>query len=126
VRRNDIQENTMKKALQVTLDVREPSTVELTTDDKVQLDRLSASQRGYLGERHGSLLGPGVVKLSLEPGFYFFRTLSDANLKVVRGGVTVHANGTGSKDPPPPPPLEPTQLTRGDEPSGETPRLTIS
>src|ERR1041385_8203490 len=108
----------MKKPLQVTLDVREQSTVELRGEDKVQLDRLSASPRGTQAERHGNLLGPGVAKLSLEPGFYFFKTLSDANLKVIRGGVDVHATRNSLKDPipPPPPPLAPVAPGgRGDE-----------
>jgi hypothetical protein len=117
-----------RKPLQVTLDVREPSVVELSVGEKVQLDRLSASQRGTLAERHGQLLGPGVAKLSLEPGCYFFKTLSDSNLKVVRGGVDVHATSHNLKDPPPPPPPPFAPLApsgRGDEPPGETPRLTI-
>jgi hypothetical protein len=119
-----------KKALQVTLDVRETSAIELAVGDTVQLDRLSSSSRGTFAERHGQLLGPGVAKLSLEPGFYSFKTLSDANLKVVRGGVTAHANPRIGKDPPPPPPIAPAPVPspddRGDTPSGETPRLTIS
>jgi hypothetical protein len=118
-----------KKPLQVTLDVREHSTVELTVGDKVQLDRLSASARGTRHERHGNLFGPGVTKLSLEPGFYFFKTLSDANLKLIRGGVDVQATDSALKDPPPPPPppFAPVPAAgRGDEPSGETPQLTIT
>ena len=111
-----------KKALQVTLEVREPSAVELTVGDKVQLDRLSASQRGYVAERHGKLLDRGLAKLSLEPGLYSFRTLSNANLKVVRGGVFAHVAEFDSKTLPPPP-VAPE--LRGDEPSGDAPRLTI-
>ena len=111
-----------KKALQVTLEVREPSTVELTVGEKVQLDRLSESPRGYVAERHDKLLDRGLTRLSLEPGLYFFRTLSNANLEVVRGGVTARAAGDGGKDLPPPP-LVPG--ARGDEPAGDVPTFTI-
>ena len=120
-----------KKPLQVTLAVREPSIVELTVGDKVQLDRLSPTNRGYVPERHGALLDRGTATLALEPGFYFFKTLSDAGLRVVRGGVDTSA-GTNNKDdtfpdqtatdPSGTPPAPPA---RGDEAEGEMPSLTI-
>jgi hypothetical protein len=119
-----------KRALQVSLDVREPSVVELTVGEKVQLDRLTPSAHGYVAERHGRLLEPGVAMLSLEPGFYFFKTLSDANLKVVCGGVSTGAS-TNDKDdwPDPPavatPPPPPLPRSGGDDAFGETPRFTV-
>jgi len=112
-----------KKALQVTLDVGEPSVVELTLGERVQLDRLSAPHGRCLAERHGNLLAPGIATIALEPGLYFFKTLSDANLKIVRGAVSVTA-GTGGKQVPPPPASSPD--TRGDELSGEAARLSIT
>ena len=117
-----------KQALRVSLEVSEPSVVELSVAEKVQLDRVSSTASGPVAERHGELLGPGVATLSLEPGAYFFKTLSDAHLEVVRGGVTAHPMGTGSKDPPPPPPPLAVPVapdTRGDELAGETPLFTI-
>jgi hypothetical protein len=114
-----------KNPLLVTLHVREPSTVELTVGDNVQLDRLVRSPRGYLPERHGRLLAPGATTLPLAEGFYVFRTLSDAHLKVIHGGVGV-AEMQDNKDgyPQQPPPLAPgdappTPSGRGDEPVGE-------
>ena len=114
-----------RKPLQVSLHAREPSVVELTVGDRVQLDRLTPSPHGYVAERHGHLLGPGVTAVALPPGHYFFKTLSDANLRVVTGGVaagvTAHDKDGGPIDqtalPPPP--------TKGDEAPGELPRLTI-
>ena len=117
-----------RQALQVTLDVREPSLVALTVGDRVQVDRLTPSPRGYLAERHGSLLGPGVARLTLEPGFYFFKTLSAANLKVVRGGVEATVNsGTkgGYPDPPTTAPLPPESGGGGGEAPGEAPDFTV-
>jgi hypothetical protein len=119
-----------KRTLQVTLHAREPSTVELTVGERVQFDRLVPVQRGYVAERHGPLLRPGVTTLELDPGFYAFRTLSDANLQVVRGGVAASA-GTGGKEIPPPPVTAPddeqppTLERRGDELPGELPALTV-
>jgi hypothetical protein len=119
-----------KKALQVGLDVREPSVVELTVEEKVQLDRLAPSHHGYVAERHGALLEPGVAMLSLAPGFYFFKTLSDARLKVVRGGVNTTASTNNDKKPWPDPGSTPTTPPpvpggSGDDAPGEAPRFTI-
>ncbi len=119
-----------KKALGVTLQVHEPSTVELTVGDKVQLDRLVARGhgQGHVAERCGDLLVPGTTTLVLDQGFYFFKTLSDANLKVVRGGVEATTSGKGGKDLPPP--LQngdpPQPEARGDDVAGEAPSLTVA
>lgn len=115
----------MKKALKVTLTVREPSVVELTTGEKVRLDRLVPTTQGHVAERCGELLQPGVTRLSLDHGLYFFKTLSDAHLNVVCGGVdtTVHTNTkTGWPDPPSGPP---TATDAGDDPPGDAPRFTV-
>src|SRR5262245_25170770 len=92
-----------KKALQVTFDVREPSVVELTVGDQVQLDRLTPSSRGYVAQRHGALLGRGMATLALDPGLYFFKTLADANFKVIRGGVNTSVTTNNKGDWPDPP-----------------------
>lgn len=111
-----------KKPLRISLLAREPSVVDLTVGDRVQLDRLTPSPRGYLAERHGRLLDPGVTRLALPAGHYFFKTLSDAHLRVVTGGV---AAGIVSheKDPWPQPPPAPN--VAGDEPAGDPPRFTV-
>lgn len=72
--------------VRVSLHVREPSVVELTVGDSVQLDRLTPSRHGYVAERCDGLL-PGMTTLALAPGYYFFHTPSEASLKVLRGGV---------------------------------------
>jgi hypothetical protein len=115
----------MKKTpLRVSLHAREPSVVELTVGDRCQLDRLTLSQRGYLAERHGRLLDPGVNTVALPVGHYFFKTLSNTHLRVVSGGIAagIAASGTKTAWPPPPVPVPPDA---GDEQPGELPNLTI-
>jgi len=112
-----------KKALQVMLDVREPSIIELTVGERVQLDRVLPLHPGYVAERHGDLLERGVATLSLDPGTYYFKTLSDANLKVIRGGVDTSAS-TNEKSPWPDPSGRPLGGA-GDEPEGSCPTLTL-
>ena len=121
----------MKRPLQVTLQVREPSKVELTVGEKVQLDRLVTTPSGPVAERAGALLQPGPTTVALDPGFYFFKTLTDAHLRVVTGGVESRVSAVG-KDPPPPPPPGPAvpSLTapaaKGDELPGELPAFTVA
>ena len=119
-----------RKPLHVSLHAREPSVVEVTVGDRVQLDRLTPSPYGYLAERLGRLLEPGITSVALEPGYYFFKTLSDANLRVVTGGVAAGiALGTKSGWPDPPAnggaPSLPAPGGEGDEVPGEPPSLTI-
>jgi hypothetical protein len=38
--------------------------------------------RGAVAERHGKLLEVGTTTLTLAPGQFFFKTMSDANLRV--------------------------------------------
>jgi len=111
-----------KKALHVTLNVREPSTVDLTVAERVQLDRLVPSGGGYAAERRGGILQPGVTTVALEPGRYFFKTPSDAHLKVVCGGVDTSA-GSRDKDGWPDPDL--TAASKGDDPAGDVPMLSV-
>jgi len=111
--------------LQVVLDVKEPSVIALTIGDKVQIDRLSTSHGRHVAERHGTLLDPGVATLSLEPGLYSFKTLTDAHLEVVRGGVLASVpTARDPKNPWPPPLVEPPQ--RGDDLPGDLPTLTVA
>ena len=115
-----------KKPLRVSLHARESSVVELTVRDCVQLDRLIPSQHGYLAERHGRLLDPGVNTVALPPGHYYFKTLSDANLRVVTGGVSAGITAHDKGDFPDASPTNlPTPDGKGDEVPGELPSLTI-
>jgi len=110
-----------KKALHVTLNVREPSTVDLTVAERVQLDRLVPSGGVYVAQRHSGLLQPGLTTVALEPGRYFFKTLSDAHLKIVCGGLDIASRNDG-KDVPP----EPRFIaSKGDERPGAVPMLTV-
>jgi hypothetical protein len=115
----------MKRTLQVSLHAREPSVVELTVAERVQLDRLHPSTQGYLAERHGSLLEPGMTTLTLAEGHYFFKTLSDVHLKVVRGGVDTSTGTNNKSDVPTLPAKADDPAAKGDEPSGEPPSLTL-
>jgi hypothetical protein len=123
-----------KKPLRVRLCATQPGVVEITVGDRAQLDQLVAAPHGTIARRHGELLRPGKTQVSLDAGNYMFRTLSDAHLRVVAGGVTV----TRSVDPnnktaiPSSPPHRPTDTppsddpqATGDEPTGEIPNLTI-
>lgn len=110
-----------KKPLYVSLHAREPGVVELTVGDRVQLDRVTPSQRGPVAERVGRLLDPGVHTVALLPGHYLFRTLSDASLRVVTGGVMGGIPQLDDKDKWP----DPLPGARGDEIAGESPKLTI-
>lgn len=112
-----------RKPLHVSLHAREPSVVELTVGDRVQLDRVTPSRHGSVAERHGHLLDPGVHTVALPPGHYFFKTLSDANLRVVTGGLTASYPTSDSGKCLPPPPGVPE--TRGDDAPGELPSFTI-
>ncbi len=112
-----------KKQLQVTLEVREPSVVELTVHERVQLDRLVEARTGQVAQRRGELLDPGVTTLALAQGHYFFKTLSEASLRVVSGGVqAVTTNGTKTIYPDPPM----TANSAGDELDGEAPAFVIA
>jgi hypothetical protein len=118
-----------KRALQVTLHARESSVVELTVEERIQLDRLTPSPRGCIAERHGSLLEPGVNTLALAQGHYFFKTLSGANLRVVRGGVTTGIGAHNKTNDPTLPPrandAPPVPDAKGDDVAGEVPRFTV-
>jgi hypothetical protein len=112
-----------RKPLKVTLHAHEPSVVEVTVGDRVQLDRVMPSPHGYRAERHGRLLAPGTTTVALEPGHYFFKTLSDTHLRVVSGGGTTVIT-PADKDGQWP---DPSMVTdgRGDEVPGELPSLTV-
>jgi hypothetical protein len=113
-----------RKPLLVTLDITQPSIIELTTDEHVQLDRLVATSRGALAERQGQLLPPGTTRVSLDAGQFCFKALSDAQLRVVQGGVTRRILGDSKEPWPQPPPFAPN--VAGDDPDGEVPCFTVT
>src|SRR5882724_11843326 len=74
----------------VNMYVDRPSCIELCVRETVRLDRLQPTETdGYVAAQHGALLAPGVTQLQLEAGMYHFRTLDDAQLRVISGGVQV-------------------------------------
>jgi hypothetical protein len=118
-----------KRPLQVSLQVKQPSVVEVTVGDRVQLDRLLTAPDGFLAERHSELLVPGVTTLLLAKGHYFFKTLSPVQLRMIHGSAdaalvendknqfpdTLHP-GIGTL---------PAPSGRGDDRQGEAPSLTF-
>jgi hypothetical protein len=105
----------------------------MAVGERVQLDRLTPSPHGSLAVRRGRLLDPGTTTLALAPGHHVFRTLSDAHLRVVTGGVTAGIATGSVKDPTPPGSVPtpdddsslPDPSTRGDDAAGEPPHVTI-
>ena len=74
----------------VNMYVDQPSCIELHVRETVRIDRLQPTAAdGYVAEQHGALLAPGVTQLQLDKGLYHFRTLDDAQLRVLAGGVQV-------------------------------------
>ena len=83
----------------VNMYVDRPSCIELHVRETVRIDRLQPTAAdGYVAERHGALLAPGVTQVQLEAGLYHFRTLDDAQLRVLAGGVQVTSTGDRDKD----------------------------
>ena len=69
--------------------VEQPSCIELHVRETVRLNRLQPTADGYVAEQYGALLTPGVTQVSLEAGLYHLRTLNDAQLRIISGGVQV-------------------------------------
>ena len=107
--------------LQVTLHVETTSVVAMTVADTVQLDRLRRHEDAVVAERHGPLLEPGTRDVDLAPGVYAFRTLCDAELAVVSGGVTTSIGVQGKEIIPD----FQASILRGEAPRGRAPRLTV-
>lgn len=61
---------------------------------------------------------------TLAQGQYCFKTLTDANLRIVHGGVEARIVAHDKDNDPRLPPAEPG--AKGDEPAGELPTLTIA
>ena len=84
----------------VNMYVDQPSCIELHVRETVRIDRLQPTAAdGYVAERHRALLAPGVTQVQLDKGLYHFRTLDDAQLRIIAGGVQVaSANSADDKD----------------------------
>jgi hypothetical protein len=94
---------------QVNVHVDRPSCIELHVQEMVRIDRLTPTADGYVAAQHGVLLAPGVTQVRLEAGLYHLRTLDDAQLRVIAGGVQATSPSLTGKDPwPQPPPLSAT------------------
>ena len=83
----------------VNVEVDRPSCIELHVRETVRLDRLTPTADGYVAEQCGALLAPGVTQVQLEQGLYHLRTLKDAELRVIAGGVQVTSPSDDVKIP---------------------------
>ena len=119
--------------------VDQSSCIELHVRETVRIDRLqSTAADGYVAEQHGALLAPGVTQVQLDQGIYHFRTLDDAQLRVLAGGVQVASTSAGDKDtwPDPQKPRTPTArpprplgrrwIRKEHGPCGRVPVLTVA
>jgi len=92
----------------VNMYVDQPSCIELHVRETVRIDRLQPTAADeYVAEQHGALLAPGVTQLQLDQGIYHLRTLDDAQLRVLSGGVQAASMVDDPKNPWPPPPPPP-------------------
>ena len=96
--------------------VDQPSCIELHVQETVRIDRLQPAADGYVAAQHGALLAPGVTQVQLDQGIYHFRTLDDAQLRVLSGGVQVTSAGNGENKYP---------HGAGQGPCGRVPTLTV-
>jgi hypothetical protein len=97
--------------------VDQPSCIELHVRETVRLDRLQPTADGYVAEQYGALLAPGVTQLQLEQGRYYLRTLEEAQLRVIAGGVQVTSTSADESKKPP---------GLGHGPCGRVPALRVT
>jgi hypothetical protein len=113
-------------SLMVALYVAEPTVVNLTVHDHVQLDRVT----GTSAERYGGLIPPGTTPVRLAAGTYVFRTTGDAQVQLVQQ-TAIHVTAVPLSDdkdkwPDPPPAVStPLPAARGDSPPDHVPALTV-
>src|SRR6266516_3275840 len=117
----------------VNMYVDQPSCIELHVRETVRIDRLTPTATdGYVAAQHGALLAPGVTQLQLDKGIYHFRTLDDAQLRVLAGGVQVTSTSASDKNPWPDPratnPAGAAALGdgKGHGPCGRVPTLRVA
>lgn len=92
--------------------MQQPSVVELTVAEAVQMDRLMPTSEGYVADIRGELLIPGTTTLTLERGVYCFETVREAHLRIIHGDVDAVTTTT-----------EPRATTREPRPHRLAPRL---
>jgi hypothetical protein len=103
---------------QVNLYVDQPGQIELHVRETVRIDRLRPTADGYVAEPHGALLAPGVTQVALDKGLYHLRTLDDAQLRVLAGGVRVDSPSAGL-------PTGKIPIGLGQGPCGHVPDLRV-
>jgi hypothetical protein len=122
----------------VQVSVEQPSCIELHVRETVRLDRLTPTADGYVAAQYGALLAPGVTQVPLEAGLYYLRTLDDAKLRVLAGGVRVTSRSPDTSKCIDPPPLATNTHgaaasavwaedgKKGDGPCGRVPALRVT
>jgi hypothetical protein len=117
--------NTAYTCLMVALYVAEPSHIQLTVQDRVRIDRVTAT--GV--EQHGELMQPGTASVYLTEGVYYFRSTRDVQVHLAgNAAVRVLAESRGDKDPwplPKPTVVDPLPVAKGDTPPDRVPTLTV-
>jgi len=111
-----------RKPLLVTLDATKPSVIELTTQERIQLNRIVSPSGRQVATRHGALIQPGTTRVTLDIGEFCFKALSDTQMQLVQGGVTTTVHTDGKDDWPKPPPV----TNKGDDPEGQLPSFTVT
>jgi hypothetical protein len=112
----------------VALFVAGSAAVELTVQDHVRVDRVTAAG----AQRVGNLVQPGTTALRLAEGTYMFRTGQDVRVRVADGAavevVAVQNSGTKTAWPPPPAAAawtRPIPADAGDTLPDSVPELTV-
>jgi hypothetical protein len=121
-------------SLAVMLYVAAPTTIMLTAQETVRIDRLAYSAAGDVtASRHGDLLRPGTSAVYLDAGTYHFRTAGDARVHVTDPDSLTMATSQSIKciDPPAfmPPPSDtaiPFDNIRGGGMPDHVPALTVT
>jgi hypothetical protein len=121
-------------SLNVYLEVAEPTTMKLTAQEKVRIDRMAYSEEdGVTADRYGDLLPAGTSTVHLDQGKYSFRTEGEARLHVTESKAMTVVSFSGVKCIPPPPLARSAPVdglaafeTRGGALPGQAPALTVT
>jgi hypothetical protein len=115
--------NAAYTCLMVALYVAEPSHIQLTVQDRVRIDRITATG----AEQHGELVQPGTTSVYLAEGTYYFRTTQNAHVQLAdNAAVRVIAENRNDKDDWPAPKVaDPLPVAKGDTAPDRVPTLTV-
>jgi hypothetical protein len=106
----------------VALYVAQPSHIHLTVQDRVRIDRVTAT--GV--EQHGELIQPGTTSVHLAEGTYYFRSTQDVLVRIAENAaVQVIADTNDKDDPPRPKVAAPLPAALGDTAPDRVPTLTV-